>query len=66
MMKKEKFVKNANIMMIEREIKMEDNFTVSKKIKETKSGTTIIIDIKKSKENPTTISGDIEDVVEEL
>ncbi len=52
--------------MIEREIKMEDNFTVSKKIKETKSGTTIIIDIKKSKENPTTISGDIEDVVEEL
>lgn len=45
---------------------MAENFVVSKKVKETKSGTTITIDIKKTNENTTTISGDIEEVVEEL
>lgn len=45
---------------------MSENFTVSKTVKETKTGTTITIDIKKVKENTTTISGDIEQVVDEL
>ncbi len=45
---------------------MAENFVVSKKVKETKTGTTITIDIKKTNENSTTISGDIEEVVEEL
>ncbi len=45
---------------------MAENFVVNKKVKETKTGTTITIDIKKTNENTTTISGDIEEVVEEL
>lgn len=45
---------------------MSEKFVVSKKVKETKSGTTITIDIKKTNDNSTIISGDIEEVVGEL
>ncbi len=45
---------------------MSQDFTVTKKVKETKSGTTITVDIKKASTNTTTISGNIEDVIAEL
>ena len=45
---------------------MADNFTVTKTEKETKTGKTITIDIKRTDSNSRTISGDIEDVVAEL
>ncbi len=45
---------------------MTGNFTVSKKVKETKTGTTITIDIKKTDTDTSIISGDIEQVVDEL
>lgn len=45
---------------------MSQDFTVTKQVKETKSGTKITIDIKKTSPNATTISGNIEDVIAEL
>ena len=45
---------------------MADNFTVTKTEKETKTGRTITIDIKRNDNGSKTISGDIEDVVAEL
>lgn len=45
---------------------MSQDFTVTKKVKETKDGTTITVDIKKVYSTSTTISGDIEDVVDEI
>ena len=45
---------------------MTDNFTVTRTEKETKSGKTITIDIKRSDDNSKTISGDIDAVVQEL
>ena len=45
---------------------MEDNFTVTKTEKETKTGRTITIDIKRNDNGSRTISGDIENVVAEL
>lgn len=49
-----------------RRLNMADNFTVTKTEKETKTGKTITIDIKRTDSNSRTISGDIEDVVAEL
>lgn len=45
---------------------MNQNFKITKKVKETENGTTITFDIKKATSDSTTISGDIEDVVNEL
>ena len=45
---------------------MADNFIVKKTEKETKNGKTIIIDIKRADSESSTISGDIESVVEQL
>lgn len=45
---------------------MSDNFTVTKTEKETKTGKTITIDIKRNDNESKTISGDIEEVVAEL
>lgn len=45
---------------------MADNITVTKTEKETKTGRTITIDIKRSDNGSKTISGDIENVVAEL
>lgn len=45
---------------------MSDNFTVTKTEKETKTGKTITIDIKRNDNGSKTISGDIEEVVAEL
>lgn len=45
---------------------MADKFTVLKTEKETKNGKTITIDIKRTDSESTTISGDIESVVEQL
>ena len=45
---------------------MADNFTITKTERETKDGKTITIDIKRTNEGSTTISGDIEKVVAEL
>ncbi len=45
---------------------MADNFTVTKTEKETKTGKTITIDIKRNGNGSKTISGDIKDVVAEL
>ena len=45
---------------------MADNFTVTKTEKETKTGRTITIDIKRNDNGSKTISGDIENVVAEL
>ena len=45
---------------------MADNFTVTKTEKETKTGRTITIDIKRNDNGSRTISGDIENVVAEL
>lgn len=45
---------------------MADNFTVTKIEKETKTGKTITIDIKRSDDGSKTISGNIEEVVAEL
>ena len=42
---------------------MADNFTVTKTEKETKTGRTITIDIKRNDNGSKTISGDIENVV---
>lgn len=45
---------------------MTDNFTVTKTEKETKTGRTITIDIKRNDNGSETVSGDIEEVVAEL
>ena len=45
---------------------MADSFTVTKTEKETKSGKTITIDIKRNDNGSKTVSGDIEEVVAEL
>lgn len=45
---------------------MSNNFTVTKTEKETKTGKTITIDIKRTDDNKRTISGNIEAVVAEL
>ena len=45
---------------------MVDNFTVTTTEKETKTGKTITIDIKRNDNGSKTISGNIEDVVAEL
>ena len=45
---------------------MSDNFTIKKTENETKNGKTITIDIKRTDSESTTISGDIESVVEQL
>lgn len=45
---------------------MSDNFTVTKTEKETKTGKTITIDIKRNDNGSKTISGDVEEVVAEL
>lgn len=45
---------------------MTENFTVTRTEKETKTGKTITIDIKRSDDGSKTISGNIEDVVAEL
>ena len=49
-----------------RRMNMADNITVTKTEKETKTGRTITIDIKRSDNGSKTISGDIENVVAEL
>lgn len=45
---------------------MSNNFTVTKTEKETKTGKTITIDIKRTDDRKRTISGNIEEVVAEL
>ena len=45
---------------------MAENFTVTKTEKETKTGKTITIDIKRNDSGSKTVSGDIEEVVAEL
>ena len=45
---------------------MSDNFTVTRTEKETKTGKTITIDIKRTDSASNTISGDIEEVVADL
>ena len=49
-----------------RRMNMADNFTVTKTEKETKTGRTITIDIKRNDNGSKTISGDIGNVVAEL
>ena len=49
-----------------RRMTMAENFTVTKTEKETKTGKTITIDIKRNDNGSMTISGDIENVVAEL
>lgn len=43
-----------------------DSFMIKKTVKETKKGTTITIDIKRTDKASSTISGDLDEVIEEL